>query len=81
MTVSPCLEMATLSIGADLWYTLAGRRGGWGVNIWKTREIGLPSYNDLSTPQTHEHEQVLSLSQSSCVSLVELTDGRGGTEG
>jgi hypothetical protein len=22
MTVSPCLDMATLSIGADLWYTL-----------------------------------------------------------
>ncbi len=30
---------------------LAERRGGWGSIFWKTREIGLPSYNDLSTPQ------------------------------
>ncbi len=32
-------------------YTLAGRRGGCGVNIfWKTRDIGLASYsNNLST--------------------------------
>jgi hypothetical protein len=30
--------------------TLAGQRGGWGVNIWKTRDIGLPTYsNNLST--------------------------------
>jgi hypothetical protein len=31
-------------------YTLAGRRGGWGVNILETRDIGLASYrNNLST--------------------------------
>ncbi len=34
-------------------YTLAGRRGWWGSIFWKTREIGLPSYNDLSTIMNH----------------------------
>ncbi len=27
--------------------TLAGRRGGWGVNIWKTRDIGLTTLSTL----------------------------------
>ncbi len=34
MTVSPCLDMATLSVGADLWIELpmrGGRGGGGGT--------------------------------------------------
>ncbi len=35
-----------------LGYTLAGRRGGWGVNILEDERNGLPSYsNGLSTPK------------------------------
>ncbi len=30
-------------------YTLAGRRGEWGVIFWKTREIGLSSYSKICT--------------------------------
>ncbi len=39
-------------------YTLARRRGGWGGGsiVWKTRDVGLPSYsNNLSTHRTLRH--------------------------
>jgi hypothetical protein len=34
--------------------TPRAERGRGGSIFWKTREIGLPSYNDLSTLCTHE---------------------------
>ncbi len=46
LTPHPPLRPASVLRGED---RLAGREGGWGVNIWKTKEIGLPSYSKICT--------------------------------
>jgi hypothetical protein len=42
-------------------YTLAGRWGGWGSIFWKTPDIGLASYNNLSTVRVLERLSTLGL--------------------
>jgi hypothetical protein len=49
-----CVPRALLR-GED---TLAGRRGGWGVNILEDERNRMPSYNDLSTYETNSKARI-----------------------